>query len=111
MNFLKKLWLKILSFFRKKEEVDFPPEFAIIKFTEQAKKKGLYSDEAKEVIWMRRDDLTGEHEEFRVMNYSKSILYALRKMHTPFYDMTQQVAKLRILKKIRPEILTYEKDA
>ena len=103
---IKKLWKYIKSFFHK--EGNYPNEFVVIKFTEQGKRNAIYSDESKEIVYFKFNETTERHDEYRVFNYSESIITAFKSKGMPVLDTTLEVGKMNILKKIRPEIMTFE---
>ena len=106
---IKNILDTIISFFFKKE-VNYPDEFVVIKFTDQAKKNGIYLDESKEMVWFKYNDVTGVHDEFRVFNYSEILISTFREKAIALLDTTKDISKMNILKKIRPEVLTFERE-
>ena len=97
--------MKLLNLFqsRKKEQVDYPYEFFIIKFTEYAKKYALFDDWNKEIEHHKGDTI-------RIHDYSEEKIEVLTNDGVPGHDMTTEKYQIQIGKKINPAMINYEEE-
>lgn len=97
-RFLSKL------FSNKKAHYDYPNEFALIRFTDNAKKHAVFEDMTKEIEYHNGNMV-------RLFAYSDEKLEILQDDGVPFYDETGEDFKLTISKKINPQVVSYEQNA
>ena len=109
-GFAINVWNYILSWFIRKEEGEYPPEFAVVKYTDSAKKAGIFMEESKEIILYHQNSISGEHEPVREFNYAQSKIEAFLDKGTPVLDTTKQKFSLPTMLRQKPEIMTYEED-
>ena len=95
LKFIKKL------FPRKEEDVDFPPEFALVAFTKEARQYGIFEDMTKEIRHY-------EGKKYISKSYTKSLLNAMEELGVPTHNLEDGQMKIPIVKKISPEDVNYE---
>ena len=87
--------------FGKKEEIDYPYEFGIITFTEEAMLYGIF------------EDLTTEIRHYRGTNYISKpyhigVIESLEEDGVPIFDARKEQFELPIIKKTNPAEVNYE---
>ena len=96
----------MLNIFKKeKKKYEYPYEFFIIKFSENAKKDAIFDDTTKIIEYYRGNEIRTypyTEEKVEVLNEENDI---------PFFDeTTTDEFKFRIEKKINPALLQYEEE-
>ena len=94
-------------FGKKKQELEYPSDFAIIDYSSVALENGIKDDQNK-VIYRYKYDRFGYLLEVKEYHYTKEVLYALEEIHQiPVYDKTQKEARFPIFGKILPQEVSY----
>ena len=94
--------LKFLGkLFRKKEEIDYPNEFGIVTFTEEAVLYGIF------------EDFTTEVRHYRGKNYvskpfHNGVIESLEEDGIPVHDVRDKQFELPIFQKTNPSEVNYE---
>jgi len=88
-------------FHKKEEEVDFPPEFAVVASTKDAQQYGIFDDMTKEIQHY-------QGEEFISRPFLKSLMEAMDELRIPTHNLEKEQIKIPIVKKIYPEDVSYE---
>ena len=91
----------LIGWFRKKEAIDFPYEFGLVTFTEEAVLYGIF------------EDLTTEIRHYRGKNYiskpyHNGIIESFEEEGIPVYDAREHQFELPIFKKTNPAEVEYE---
>ena len=95
-----KMIKKILNYFKKKEELDYPDDFAIIKFTEVAFENGI-KDDSNKIIERYYYDEYGNLKT-KTYRYSQERVASLREnFEIPIYDKTDEELEFPIIGKIK----------
>ena len=89
------------KFFRKKEEIDYPDEFGIITFTEEAMLYGIFEDFTTEVR-----HYTGKN--YISKPYHRGVIESLEEDGVPVEDVRGRQIELPIFKKTNPAEVNYE---
>lgn len=97
---LKKL---IASLFGEKKKYEYPYEFFIIKFNENAKKDVVFDDTMKIVEYYKGNII-------RTFPYSEEFVDVFHGEGIPYFDETTDDFKIRIEKRINPALLQYEQE-
>ena len=95
----EKTFLKGL--FRKKEEIDYPDEFGIITFTEEAVLYGIFEDFTTEIRHYRGNKYISKP-------YHKGVIESLEEDGVPVYDARDKQFELPIFQKTNPAEVEHE---
>ena len=100
INFIKNI-------FKKKEELDYPNDFAIIKFTGVAFESGVQGDSNKIIKRYFYDSLGNLRD--KTYKYSPERVYSFREvLGIPTYDKTEKELEFPIVGKIELGVLKYK---
>ena len=87
--------------FRKKEEIDYPDEFGIVTFTEEAVLYGIFEDFTTEVRHYRGKNYISKP-------YHLGVVESLEDDGIPIKDVRDMQFELPILQKTNPSEVSYE---
>lgn len=94
-----KILMKIKNLFKRKKELYYPDDYAIIKFTESAFESGVREDSNK-IIERHFYDWLGNPRK-KIYRYSPERVFSLQKvLRIPIYDKTEEELKFPIIGKI-----------
>ena len=94
--------LKFLKgFFRKEEEVEFPDEFGLVMFTEEAMLYGIFEDFTTEIRHYRGKNYISKP-------YHRGVVESLEEDGVPVDDLRGKQIELPIFKKTNPAEVNYE---
>ena len=95
---------KIIGFlFGEKKKYDYPYEFFIIKFNENARKDAVFDDTVK-IIEYYKGNIT------RTFPYSEEFVEVSNDNGVPHFDETTDDFKIQIEKRINPALINYEQE-
>lgn len=95
---------KIINLFKEKKKYDYPHEFFIIKFSENAKKDAIFDDTTKIIEYYKGSII-------RTYPYTEEFVEVFNEIEgVPYFDETTEEFKIQIEKKINPALLTYEQE-
>ena|SRR3990167_1457091 len=87
--------------FRKKEEIDYPDEFGIVLFTEEARLYGIFEDFTTEIRHYRGKNYISKP-------YHLGVIESLEEDGIPVKDVRGRQIELPILQKTNPAEVNYE---
>lgn len=91
-------------FVKEKPKYEYPYEFFIIKFSENAKKDAIFDDTTKIIEHYRGNVI-------RTYPYTEEKVEVLHDENdVPFFDETTEEFKVRIDKRINPALIQYEQE-
>lgn len=94
--------LKFLGrLFKKEEEADYPDEFGIVTFTEEAMLYGIFEDFTTEVRHYRGKNYISKP-------YHRGVIESLEEDGVPVKDVRDLQIELPIFKKVNPSEVNYE---
>ena len=94
LKFLKKL-------FGKQEEIDFPYEFGLVTFTEEARLYGIFEDITKEIRHYKGTNYISKP-------FHEGVVESMEEWGIPVHDITKEEMELPILKKTNPAEVRYD---
>lgn len=94
--------INILNLFKEKKKYDYPYEFFIIKFNDNAKKDVVFDDAAKIIEYYKGNII-------RTYPYTEEFVEVFGE-NVPYHDETTDDFKVRIEKKINPALMQYEQE-
>jgi len=98
---------KIMNFFRKKKEISYPNDFAIIRFTEVAFESGI-TDDSNKVIERYYYDENGNLKK-KMYKYSPERVSSLRNvLGVSVYDKTEKELEFPIIGKIELGVVKFK---
>jgi len=106
---MKKIIKKIRKLLGYKEEIGYPPIFAIIDYSPEALRKNILNEQNKFIYVYKYDYLT-ESFEVEKLEYSKASLYVLKHFKKiPIYDKSKKEIRFPVFARILPSEIEYHR--
>jgi len=100
------MFKKIWNFFKKEEKLDYPDDFAIVKFSEVAFENGI-KDDSNKIIERYYYDFIGNLS-IKTYRYSPERVFSLREiLKIPVYDKTEKELEFPIVGKIELGVVKF----
>jgi len=97
----------LTNLFKKKEEIYYPPEFALIDFSKSALGDNII-DEQNKIIYHYKYDILLDKFILKKYKYSKARFFALKEIRKiPVYDKTKFEIRFPVFARILPSEVEY----
>ena len=105
---IKQVWNWIIG--KKEVKLDYPPEFAVIKYTDNALRNGIEDYSNKIIVRYKYNYRIGKISVYKTYGYSESTVYNLRnKFKIPIYDETELEEPYPIYEELNLNEVSYDK--
>lgn len=91
-------WLR--NMFKAEEKINFPHEFGLVTFTEDAMINGVFEDYTKEIRHYQGKD-------YKSIPYNRRIIESMEDDGIPVHDVTKKQIELPIFNKMNPVRVAY----